>query len=229
MHGAREVMEASTPHIGEQILALEKAVDENPGLAFDLAKTLLESGCRTILVDRGTGYNEAWDLPKLLHEVLAKIRLVPTELEETSEVSKSLRKTAGGLHSVIQGICELRNTHGFASHGRDAAFQQLEATQALVVARSADAVYNFLFRVHRRYTLEISSPPLTYEENPDFNQYVDETSEPVQVINLVFRPSEVLFQMDPQAYRDYLGNFKADASRPGDEKERSPDDGGPGT
>jgi hypothetical protein len=39
-------------HIEEQVAAIELAVVEKPGLAFDLAKTLIESVCRTILAER---------------------------------------------------------------------------------------------------------------------------------------------------------------------------------
>ena len=45
--------------------ALELAVAENPGLAFDLAKTLVESVCRAVLGERSIAFDEADDLPKL--------------------------------------------------------------------------------------------------------------------------------------------------------------------
>ena len=133
MHGAREVLDAGAAHIEQQIVALEEAVTSNPGLAFDIAKTLLESACKTILSERKCDYDAGWDLPKLLKETLGQLRLVPAGLDGEREVSGSLRKMVGGFQTTIHGFSELRNTHGFASHGKEAAFQQLDSIQAMLV------------------------------------------------------------------------------------------------
>lgn len=45
MHGARDAIAAGLEHIEEQVTGIEQAVVDNPGLAFDLAKTLVESVC----------------------------------------------------------------------------------------------------------------------------------------------------------------------------------------
>lgn len=216
MHGAREVLDADAVHIGQQIVALEAAVDSNPGLAFDLAKTLLESACKTVLADRGFEFDGGWDLPKLLKETLNHLQLVPDGIDAERDVSERLRKTVGGLQTVIQGICELRNTHGFASHGKDAAFQQLETVQALLVARSADSIVNFLFRVHRGYPAGGSGQGLEYDDQTDFNEYVDEAHEVVRIFDLELRPSEVLYRVDEKAYRNYLSEYQAEPDQPED-------------
>ena len=52
MHGSRAAMAAGLVHIEEQVIGIELAVNDKPGLAFDLAKTLIESACRTILRER---------------------------------------------------------------------------------------------------------------------------------------------------------------------------------
>lgn len=56
MHGARDAMAAGLAHIEAQILAIEQSVAQNPALVFDLARTLIESCCRTILSERGIEY-----------------------------------------------------------------------------------------------------------------------------------------------------------------------------
>lgn len=206
MHGSREVFGTGSVHIEQQIAAIEEAVDSNAGLAFDLAKTLLESVCKTILSVCGCRVDDAWDLPKLLKETLKQLRLVPAGLVDDREVTDSLRRLAGGLQTTIQGICELRNTHGFASHGRDAEFEQLERMQALLVARSTDAVVAFLFRAHRDYR---SAPrPLAFDDHAEFNEYVDEMHPRVRIFDEEFEPSRVLFELAPEPYRVYLGEFQ---------------------
>jgi hypothetical protein len=210
MHGAREVLDAGAVHIEQQVSALEEAVTANAGLAFDLAKTLIESACKTVLSERKFEYDRSWDLPRLLRETLAQLRLVPERLDGEQEVTESLRKMAGGLQTAIQGICELRNTRGFASHGREAAFQQLESVQALLVARSSDAIVNFLFRIHRNYPAGAAVLPHAYDNRPDFNQYVDELHSSVHIFNEEFEPSKILFQMAPEPYRIYLTEFQSE-------------------
>jgi len=208
MHGAREVLEAGAAHIEQQIAAIEQAVSTNPGLAFDLAKTLLESTCKGILADRKAACDDAWDLPKLLKETLGNLQLVPAGLAAAKEATDSLRKTAGGLQTVIQGICEIRNSHGFASHGKNPAFQQLDAAQALLVARSADAIVAFLFRMHRDADGEKPTLAPVFADFAAFNDYVDDANGPVRIFGLEYRASEVLFHVDPRAYQDYLAGFE---------------------
>jgi hypothetical protein len=207
MNGCREVLLTGAAHLERRIIALESAASSNPGLAFDLAKALLESACKTILSERACEYDSGWDLPKLLRETLSQIQLVPTGLVAEAEVSDSLRKTAGGLQTTIHGICELRNTHGFASHGKEAAFQELESVQALLVARAADAIVSFMFRVHQGYQRQKSLAKLAYTDHPAFNAFVDDSHEPVQVFREEFAPSEVLFELAPEPYRVYLTEF----------------------
>jgi hypothetical protein len=207
MHGAREALDASAVHIEQQIIALEEAVANNAGLAFDLAKTLLESTCKTVLTERKAGYDDAWDLPKLLKETLGKLRLVPVALDGDQDVSDSLRKTAGGLQTAIQGICELRNSHGFASHGKDSGFQQLESVQAILAARAADTIVSFIFRVHRGYNGHGAPAVLAYEDHPEFNEHIDDAHPRVHIFSEEFAPSRVLFELAPEPYRLYLAEY----------------------
>jgi hypothetical protein len=207
MIGAREVVLTGAAHLERQVVALESAASSNPGLAFDLAKTLLESTCKTVLSERACKYENGWDLPKLLKETLSQSELVPQELGADADVSDSLRKTAGGLQTTIQGICELRNSHGFASHGKDPAFQELESVQALLVARAADAIVSFMFRAHQGYQRQQAPARLAYADHPEFNDFVDDSNAPVQVYSEEFAPSRVLFEMAPEPYRVYLTEF----------------------
>jgi hypothetical protein len=216
MNGSREVLLTGAAHLERQIVALEAAASSNPGLAFDLAKTLLESACKTVLSERACQYDGGWDLPKLLKETLSQLQLVPDKLGSEADVSDSLRKTAGGLQTTIQGICELRNTHGFASHGKDPTFQELESVQALLVARAADAIVSFVFRVHQGYERRQSPASLAYNDHPKFNEYVDECHEPVQVFKEDFAPSRILFELAPEPYRVYLTEFQQEEKGSGD-------------
>ena len=116
----------------------------------------------------------------------------------------------GGLQTAIQGICELRNTQGFASHGKDAYTLQLDIVQAQLAARAADAIVNFLFRAHRHYPIDGPARRLVYRELANFNDWIDEQNGIVRIFMLEYKPSEVLFGIDQEAYRDLLADYEAE-------------------
>lgn len=211
MHGARAAVAGGMLHIEEQVKALERAVVENTGLAFDLARTLIESACRTIITERGDKFDKDDDLPNLFKTVTLTVPFLPMALASDAGARKSLLQTLNGLNTALQGVCELRNAFGFASHGSEGPRPAMEGVQALLAAQAADAIIGFLYRVHRQDTSRPRSVPLEYDDHPDFNEWIDEQSEPVQILALPpYRPSEVLFNVDLQAYRDLLTDYASE-------------------
>ena len=208
MHGARSAISGGMLHIQEQVKAIELAVEENPGLTFDLAKTLVESTCRTILTERSIGFEPGDDLVKLFKAATNNLPFLPTSAIDAPHIRKSLAQTLSGLHTAVQGICELRNACGFASHGSDGPRPALENVQALLAAGTADAIVGFLHRTHLQDRLPPRNPHQAYEDNSDFNDYVDEVHDAVTIFETEFRPSEVLYRVDPEAYRIYLTEFE---------------------
>lgn len=207
MHGARDAVACGLVHIEQQVHALELAVAENPGLAFDLAKTLVESVCRAVLGERSIEFGEADDLPKLFQTASMHLPFLPTSASDAAETRKSLAQTLNGLSTAIQGICELRNQCGFASHGAGALRPAMESVQALLAAEAADTIVGFLHRVHRQDRTQPPSPRALYEENEPFNDSIDEAYGPIRIFEIELRASEVLFQIEPETYRIYLAEF----------------------
>jgi hypothetical protein len=210
MHGARAAVGGGMLHIEEQVKALELAVVQNTGLAFDLAKTLVESACKTIITERGSVFDKDDDLPKLFKIVSSCVPFLPVALAADAGARKSLQQTLNGLNIALQGVCELRNAFGFASHGSDGPRPVMEGIQALLVAQAADAIIGFLYRVHRQDLSRPKTVQLEYDDNPDFNEWLDEQCEPVRILSLPpYRPSDVLFSVDQEAYRDLLTDYTA--------------------
>ncbi len=207
MHGAREALASGLTHIEQQVTSIERAVVENPGLAFDLSKTLVESVCRTVLSERAISYADDDDLPKLFKMVSQFLPFLPETASGESETRQSLNRTLNGLSTAILGICQLRNQCGFASHGSGSPRPPLESAQALMVAEAADTIIGFLHRVHRQDRVKLNSLRNCYEENHGFNDSIDESYGMIHIFDIEFRPSEVLFQMEPESYRVYLAEF----------------------
>jgi len=211
MHGARDAIAGRLSHIEQQVKGIEQAVVENPGLAFDLAKTLVESVCRAVLSERCIPFSTADNLPNLFKAVSQSLPFLPPTASNEGKVRQSLLKTLSGLNTAMNGICELRNRCGFASHGTGTPRPTMESVQALLAAEAADTIVGFLHRVHRQERKPAASPRALYEDNPDFNEFVDEAHETVHIFEVEFRPSEVLFQMEPESYRVYLADFDGNA------------------
>lgn len=83
----------------------------------------------------------------------------------------------------------------------------MESVQALLAAQAADAIVGFLHRVHRQDRTALPVVQMKYEDNEDFNNFVDEANRPVRIFDIPYRASEVLFTVDHQAYRDLLSNY----------------------
>ena len=220
MRGAREAMEGGLSHVEQHVTAIERAVVENTGLAFDLARTLIESTCRTVLTERSIPYNMDDDLPRLFRLVTQNLPFLPASESNAVEVRESLVRTLAGLHTAIQGICELRNQCTFASHGSDMERPTMDDTQALLAAEAADTIVGFLFRIHDQ---DRTAPPKMeslFGENSRFNESLDDTFGPFNILDIEFRPSEVLFSLEPESYRIYLAEFDDDV------REEASNDGG---
>jgi hypothetical protein len=208
MHGARAAIAVGLSHVEEQVKGIERAVVENPGLAFDLAKTLIESACRTILTERGVAFDPGDDLPRLFRTATQQLTFLPAAASGEAEARESLVRTLSGLSTAVQGVCELRNACGFASHGSDSPRPAMESVQALLAASAADAIIGFLHRVHRPDRVPAPSPAAASDENPEFNDSVDEAHGAIRIFEVEFKPSEVLFRMEPESYRIYLAEYE---------------------
>jgi hypothetical protein len=212
MYGARAAIAGGMSHIEEQVKGIERAVVENPGLAFDLARTVVESACRTILTDRMISFGPDDDLPRLFKTVTINVPMLPVAASTEAEARKSLVQTLNGLHTALQGVCELRNAYGFASHGTGGPRPAMESVQALLAAQAADAIVGFLHRTHCEDRGAPTGERLEFDGNEEFNTYIDESNQQIQIFDLAYSPSEVLFAVDQQAYRDLLAGFEPDGA-----------------
>lgn len=211
MHGARVAMAGGLTHIEQQVKALERAVIENPGLAFDLAKTLVESACKTVITERGSKYEDDDDMGKVFKTATLAVPFLPPAIAGEAGARKSLQQTLSGLSTALQGVCELRNAFGFASHGSDGPRPAMEERQALLAAQAADAIIGFLYCVHATDLARPRVPRLEFDDNAEFNEWIDEQNEMVRILDFPpYRPSEILFNVDQQAYRDLLAGYGAD-------------------
>lgn len=209
--------------IEQNIEAIENAIERVPDFAFDLSKTLIESVCKTVLADLGQPPDSNWDCPKLLKETTNRLPMLPRNHPDAAKARESVEKTIRGLLQTVQGLCELRNSYGIASHGRDGFAPRLEVRQATLAAQAADTVVSFLYRIHRDSLSETPGERVYYEDHPEFNEAFDGENEMADLADLELSPSVVLFFADREAYKAALIDFLAErniGTNDGDPTER---------
>ena len=211
MNSAREAISKGFKHIEEPVNAIEAAVSENTGLAFDLARTLVESTCKTILTERGVEYNATDELPKLFRMVRENLPILPPQESQATNVRQSIQQTLSGLSGTIQGITELRNRLGFASHGSDKRRPLMEPVHAILAAQVADTIVGFLYHIHTQDRNSPTSPESSNDRNSEFDSFIDESHDTVRIFESEFLPSDILFQMEPDSYRIGLADFLSEA------------------
>jgi hypothetical protein len=199
--------------IDKQIQAIEHALESVPDFAFDLSKTLVESVCKTVLADIGKPADHRWDCPKLLRETLNQFSLMPADHPDPAKGRESISRTINGMLQAIQGLCELRNNYGMASHGRDGFSARLDLRHATLAAQAADTIVSFLYRVHRDAVSRAPGERVYYEDHEDFNEAFDEDNELIHIGQLELLPSRVLFHTDREAYKAELNEYILERNR----------------
>ncbi|MAT73368.1 MAG: hypothetical protein CMJ58_28120 [Planctomycetaceae bacterium] len=209
--------------IEQTIDAIENAVEKVPDFAFDLSKTLVETVCKTILADLGQPAGANWDCPKLLKETTNRLSLLPRNFPNAGPARESVEKTVRGMLQTIQGLCELRNNHGIASHGRDGFADRLGARQATLAAQAADTIVAFVYRTHRDALSQSPGDRVYYEDHVDFNETFDRENDPFRLGSIELAASRFLFLADPIAYKtavvEYVSNRDDPENNGGQEEE----------
>lgn len=122
-----------------------KALDRrhaDPEGAITLARTMLESVCKTILDDRAVEYEESDDLPKLYRAVSKSLGIAPSD--HTKEQFKAI---LGGCTTVVQELGSLRNRVS-DSHGPGRTAYKPAPRHAALAVNLAGSMALFLMQTH---------------------------------------------------------------------------------
>lgn len=206
LQGAQEVLERSggPDRLERLVMALERAVNEGDPAAFDYSKSIVESVCKTILGDRDIDCGDNPDLPELYRIVVDNIPLVPGTTQEGRGTRASLNRMVRGLQQTVQGLAEIRNLHGESSHGQDAYEDSLDDLQIRLAAQAADTIIRFLYLAHVTYPRDALAGRIHYEHEQNFNDYVDENYQAIEIFERRFQASLILYELDQMVYRDRL-------------------------
>jgi hypothetical protein len=133
----------SVDAIHEHLQRLNRNLDADPRLAVSVAKDLLESTAKLVLVERGVAYTASDDLPKLAFKAQDALGLHASRVTASSTEGKSLKQILGALSSLIQGVAELRNDVG-VGHGRESVPTWVRPRHARLAAGAAGTWCNLM-------------------------------------------------------------------------------------
>ncbi len=81
----------------------------------------------------------------------------------------------------------------------------------------------FLYSAHKSYPTDPTLARINYSDadNQEFNDYVDDLHGIIEIFGMQYRPSEVLFYVDDEAYRSNLAEYVVEEKNEEDEQELS--------
>lgn len=130
--------------------------------AVTAACSLLESVCRSILIELRLPLPAKKDIDGLVRAVQDALNLSPARTDLPAEVEADIRQVLGGLTSVAKGIGALR-THAGDAHGREKGFKRIDARIARLAINAASSLALFLIETwegqqHRALPLREETP-----------------------------------------------------------------------
>jgi hypothetical protein len=128
--------------------ALASAQDD-PEDAVTAACSLIESVCRSILIELKLPLPAKKDIEGLIRAVQEPLNLSPGRMDLPAEIEADIRQVLGGLTSVAKGIGALR-THAGDAHGREKGFRRIDTRIARFAINAASSVALFLIDTWER-------------------------------------------------------------------------------
>ncbi len=143
--------------VQRDIARAQKGLSDDPEDTITAACSLIESVCRSILIELGLPLPPKKDIDGLIRAVQEPLGLSPGKTNLPPEIEADVRQVLGGLTSVAKGIGALR-THGGDAHGREKGFRRLDARIARLSVNAAGSLALFLIgtweqRQHRALPL----------------------------------------------------------------------------
>lgn len=141
-------LEFSADYMSQQIRRIESSIEDDPDLAVGSAKELVETCCKTILLDRGMEIPKKLDVTKLVRLTMKELSLLPDDIPDAAKGADSIKRLLSNLATVTQGLTEVRNLYG-SGHGRHGRASSLRPRHAKLAVGAATTLVVFLFETHR--------------------------------------------------------------------------------
>ncbi|MEO5968305.1 MAG: abortive infection family protein [Bdellovibrionia bacterium] len=154
---ASEILNSS--YISQQISRLESSVELDPELAIGTSKELVETICKSILLERKANFSKGEDFPKLVKLTLKELQLVPDSIAESAKAASTIKILLNNIAAIAIGMAELRNWYG-TGHGKHARSSSLKPRHARLVVGAASTLLTFLMDTYVETKVGSSAVPV---------------------------------------------------------------------
>lgn len=120
-----------------------KSAETDPEDAVTAACSLVESVCRSILIELDLELPAKKDISGLIRAVQEPLGLAPGRSDLPALIADDVRQVLSGLTSVAKGVGALR-THAGDAHGRERGFHRIDGCFARLAIHSASTLALFL-------------------------------------------------------------------------------------
>ncbi|WP_439605109.1 abortive infection family protein [Shinella sp.] len=120
-----------------------RAAASDPEIAATAACAIVESVCRSILIELEIELPAKQDISSLYRAIRDPLGLDPMKEGLAPEIVNDVRKVLSGLITSVEGVGGLR-THSGGAHGKERGFRRIDARIAKLAIHSASAVALFL-------------------------------------------------------------------------------------
>ena len=191
-------------------IRIEAHIQSDFSLSLENAKSLLETICKEICYSKGIEVEATASINQVLKKAFTAIGY-PS--------STPVTQISSALATIGQQMGDLRNEIGRTSHGgtleelRERNSKVEEITKELLID-TTDIIASFLIRnfenENPRITVETPQTQILLMDNPDFNEFWDESFGEFTMGVYSYPASEILFHIDNKAYLTELKIFGED-------------------
>lgn len=137
----------NSEYISKQVELMYASVDSNPTEAIGKAKELIESCCKTVLVERNVEVPSSAKYGDVVSKALKVLELNRDSVPGDKKASETIKRILSGLSNMSNGINELRNDYG-TGHGRPNSYSGLTPRHARLAVGVANTFVLFVWDTH---------------------------------------------------------------------------------
>ena len=137
----------SSEYLKAHIQTMNELQDTNPTAAIGMAKELIETCCKTILLRWNVQADKKWDFNQLVGECMGQLGIKAKDVNTEDPEMEIIKPLLGCLRQAAKSISDLRNAYG-GGHGKEADFTPLKPKYAHLAVASSIASSQFLWATH---------------------------------------------------------------------------------
>lgn len=172
--------------------------------AVEFSKSIIESICKTILEENKIEIMPTETVHSLMSKTISIFRI------ETH--NETLKKVAKAFITIANGMSEIRNLISNISHGMTRSEEEKNRIDDITSTFLINCVESLSCFLIEYYEIEFPKKELeqglAYEQEEEFNNFIDDQYERVTIAESSYLTSEALYYIDPVIYKSKYNEFK---------------------